>query len=326
MSVKSFFAGLALSLSTLSAATAADTITLLVGYSPGGSYDSMARLVAEHLPRHLEGSPEIIVENAPGAGSLKLARIMAKGGQDDDTRMATVSSALALRPIFDPEADDFDPRKVHYIAATSSSASYCVVSKSSGITSFEQLLNDPEAKIGATGRSSTTYTYPTAIKAALDGKFTVVTGFKGGSEINLAMERGEIDARCGMGASAIIGTAFGENVNVVGEMSTSERSVFDTTTFILGLAPEGKRDALALVFASGNIHRPLIMSPGASEEAVARMRAGMAALATDQVFLDAATALGDDLDIRAGDAMMELLNGYLGADPAVAEMARQLVQ
>ena len=96
----------------LPALAAAETLTLQVGYGPGGSYDEAARLLADHIGRHLPGTPTAVVENVPGAGSLKLAKMIMQSPVTDGSTIATVSSALALLPVFDPDNTAFDPRVV----------------------------------------------------------------------------------------------------------------------------------------------------------------------------------------------------------------------
>ncbi|WP_400084283.1 tripartite tricarboxylate transporter substrate-binding protein [Yoonia sp. R78084] len=312
---------------TAGAAAADETVSFRVGYSAGGSYDINARLVAEFLPAYLAEGTGIIVENAPGAGSLTLAKTMMFEDATDGTSIATISSALALSPIFDPESTDFDPQKVHYIASLSNAASYCVAHKSSGIETLQQLLDSSDAKVGATGRGSTTYTFPSAIKTALNGQFEIVVGFKGGNEIDLAMERGDVDVRCGIGLNTLVRGDALERLNVIAEIALEPKGEMDGIDFALDFAPDAEtRAALELVFASGSVHHPVIAGPNTTEEAVDALRAAFSALATDPDFVAANEDRRAFINITDGATVEAIIDGFLSAPDDVKELARTLVQ
>lgn len=304
----------------------AEDLTIRVGYGPGGSYDDAARLLADHIGRHLPGSPNPVVENVPGAGSLKLAKMMMESPVTDGSQIATVSSALALMPIFDPESTDFDPRKVHYLVSMTNSASYCITPKASGIETLDAFLSE-NFKVGATGRDSTTYTYPAAIKNGLDAKFDIVTGFQSAAEIDLAMERGDIQARCGIGITTLFKGDMMERYNVIAELSAEPKGEIEGVPFLLDRAADAAtREALTLVLSSGTVHIPVIAPPATSEQALADLHAAFLALASDQLFLDDAEARGFALHMTGGKEVEALIEGYLASDPTVQERARALVQ
>lgn len=179
----------------VSSAAEAGELVIQVGFGPGGIYDGAARLVADHIGRHIDGDTTVVVENVPGAGSLKLARMMMESPVTDGSVIATIGAGLALVPILDPQNDAFDPRKVHYLASLSSGMTYCVTTKESDIETLDAFLTQP-FKVGASGKDSSTYTHPAAIRKALGAKFDIVTGFAGANEINLAMARGDLQGRC----------------------------------------------------------------------------------------------------------------------------------
>jgi tripartite-type tricarboxylate transporter receptor subunit TctC len=311
---------------SLAPAHAEGLVTIKVGYSPGGSYDVSARLVADFLGRHLPGTPDVVVENVPGAGSLKLAKSFMATGKPDGSEIATVGSALALLPIFEPDNTDFDPTRVHYLASLANQASFCYALKSSGVETLDDLLTQP-VKVGATGRSSTTYTYPAAIKAALGASFEIVVGFQGGAEIDLAMERGDIQVRCGTGKDDLMTDGLIDRVNVLAELSPVARNEIDGVPFLLDRVTDDKtRAAVALVFSSSVIHHPYIAPPGTPEDTVATLRAAFAALATDADFLAEAARRGVDPEITDGASVEAKIDELLGSDPDLIALARQLVQ
>lgn len=320
-------AAAAAALSLIASPVAAEgLVTILVGYGPGGSYDTVARLLATHLPEHLEGNPEVIVENVPGAGSMVLAKRFTETGKTDGSELAVISSAFALLPVFEPENTDFDPAKVHYVAAMSNESSFCVAHVSSGITTVDQLLSEP-IKVGATGKNSSTYTYPAAIKSAFGAKYEIVTGFDGGEEIDLAMERGEVQVRCGIGMTSLQEGDYLSRFNVVAELAPVSRGAFPGVEFILDRATDPDlKQALSLVFSSGTIHHPIIAAPGTPDAVLESLRAAVAAAAADPDFLAEAEARKIEISVTPGDRVEEIIAGFIAAPQAVRERARELVK
>jgi tripartite-type tricarboxylate transporter receptor subunit TctC len=323
----SFLAGVAMMLAAGLPATAQDRITIQVGYGPGGGYDGVARMIAGLLPDHLPGTPDIIVENVPGAGSLALARMVMVDANRRGTRLATIASALALSPVFQPETTDFDPRAVHYIAALSNAASYCIASRASGITDLRGLLDTPGVRIGATGRSSSTYTFPAALGRALGGQFEIVVGFAGGPEIDLAMVRGDVEARCGVGLETINETGLRDDTVIVAELAVSPRNEVEGVDFALDLVTDPDlRAALALVFASSSIHHPYVMAPQTPPEHVATMRAAFAAMVASPEFAAVNAARDVPFAPTVGADLVARIEAVLDQPDHIRELARTLVE
>ncbi len=310
----------------LPVSASAEQIQIMVGYGPGGSYDQAARLVADHLGRHLPGSPSFVVENVAGAGSMKLARMMMESAVVDGTEIATISSALALAPIFDPESEFYDPRKVHYLASMTNSASYCITPKGAGIDTLDDFLT-AQFKVGATGRDSTTYIYPAAIKNALQAQYQIVTGFASAAEVDLAMERGELQARCGIGITTLFTGDMIERYNVIAELSVDQKREIEGVPFLLDRVTDPEMNAaLSLVFSSGNIHIPFIAPPETPDDVVASLRAAFVALKTDPEFIADAERRKFAQIITDGATVQAMIEGYLSSDPEVQNRARALVQ
>ncbi|PCD77936.1 hypothetical protein CLN94_01065 [Pseudothioclava arenosa] len=304
---------------------AADTVALQVGYGPGGSFDIMARLFADHLGKHLDGNPTVVVENVPGAGSLKLARLIADKGATDGSQIGTISGALGLMPVFDPEGG-FDPANVRYIASASKESSYCITPKSSGITSLAEFVKS-NGKAGATGKSSSTYTYSAAIKAALGGTYDIVTGFGGGNEIDLAMERGDIQVRCGISLTVVGQADMLERYRILGEIGTVSKGPVTDEPFVLDMVSDpAERAALELVFSSTRMHHPYIVSKDTPEETVMALRKAFAETAADPAFLADAETRGVVVDLTDGGEVEALIEGFRNADPAILQRAREMVQ
>lgn len=309
----------------LSATAAVSQVVIKVGYSPGGSYDAAARAVAAHIGPFLPNAPQVVVENVAGAGSYKLARLFAEAGARDGSEIAVIASALALAPIFEPDRA-FDPTKVFYIGSLSSRPSYCVASKASGITTLDQLLTQP-VKVGATGPGSSTYLYPALIKHALKAQFEIVSGFEGGAEIDLAMERGDVQARCGVGFDSLILNGMMDRVNIIAEIGPTKVEGGPKAEFLLDRITDPTTKAAAvLVVSSSRIHHPFILPPDTPLEIVAAYRNAFDAVVKDPAFLADAARGFVDVSPTSGAEVEATIRSLLASDPAIRDLARELVQ
>jgi tripartite-type tricarboxylate transporter receptor subunit TctC len=323
--MKALSIALAFSMST-ALAVQADTVSIKVGYAPGGSFDLVSRLVADHLGAFLPSNPEVIVENVPGAGSLKVAKMLMADPATDGMVLGSINSALALLPILEPENTDFDPTKAHYIATMSTESSYCITPKSTGIETFDQFLQSG-AKVGATGKASSTYSYPAAIKAAFGANIEIVTGFEGSAEIDLAMERGDLQGRCGISAANLVEADMLTRYNVLGEIGTTPSALGPKAEFILDKVTDpATKAALTLIFSAADIHHPFVVAPATSPERVAELREAFDAMVADPGFQDDAKTRGLLIGYRSGAEVDAVIAGLLATDPAIKDLAHQMVQ
>ena len=168
-------------------------IDLIIGYSPGGTYDLYARLVARHLGNYIPGKPLIIPRNMPGAGSRAAATWVYNVAPRDGTVLATADQSLALQQAAGDKRIQFDTTKFIYIGNPNIENNTTATWHASGIKTIEDAKRR-EVTVGATG-GSTSSQYPKAMNALLGTKFRIILGYPGGNDINLAMERGEVDGR-----------------------------------------------------------------------------------------------------------------------------------
>lgn len=171
------------------------SITIKVGYGAGGTYDLSSRLVAKHLGRFLPGNPQFVVQNVPGGGSMLLTTLMLGSEPRDGSVIASISSAIPFAPTLDPDNASFDPEDIIWLGALADEPAVCITTKASGIATMEAFLSE-DFLIGASGRASATYQQAAIVKNGLNAAFTIVTGFDGVTEIELAMERGEVAGHC----------------------------------------------------------------------------------------------------------------------------------
>jgi tripartite-type tricarboxylate transporter receptor subunit TctC len=175
-------------------------VDLYIGYSSGGGYDTYARLLARHMDRHLPGKPSIVPKNMPGAGSLVLANWLYNVAPKDGTAFGTVGRGAPFDPLLGSKKAKFDPTKFNWIGSMNDEVSVCVAWHTSGITSFEQLM-DKKLVVGGTGPTADTDQFPKVLNGTLGTKFDIISGYPGGNDISLAMERGEVKGRARTGST-----------------------------------------------------------------------------------------------------------------------------
>ena len=174
------------------------TLTFIVGYSPGGSFDLYARVIARHIGKHLPGNPTRIVENMTGAGGIIAANHLYNRVKPDGLSIGAWASPLVLQHIMGNEAAQFDGRKFGYLGIPSTYDTVCTFNQQSGIAKMEDWLNAKRAqKISAIGPGTSTSDIPKLLKAALNLPMDVIDGYKGGADARLAVESGEVDGYCG---------------------------------------------------------------------------------------------------------------------------------
>src|SRR3974377_1052301 len=164
------------------------TLRMIVGYGPGGGYDIYGRLVAEFLPRHLPGSPVIITQNMPGAGSFTAARYLQDVAPRDGTVLGSLAQTLALDSVANANAK-LDLARMPYIGRVVTNIDVGAALPATGIKSFED-VRQRQYSVGASGGGSTTVLFPTALAAYAGAKLKIVRGYGGFGGNPLGEERG----------------------------------------------------------------------------------------------------------------------------------------
>jgi tripartite-type tricarboxylate transporter receptor subunit TctC len=173
------------------------TVTFVVGFSPGGGFDTYTRLIARHFAKHVPGNPTVVVENKTGAGSLIAANYIFNQAPHDGTVIGNWIGPLVLQQVLGNKAAKFDGRKFGWLGAPVSDSGACALTKASGINTMDDWIKSKRPiKIGGTAPGSTTDDVPRLVQAALGIPMKLVEGYKGTAKIRLAAESGEIDGGC----------------------------------------------------------------------------------------------------------------------------------
>jgi tripartite-type tricarboxylate transporter receptor subunit TctC len=311
------------------------TVTIVVGFAPGGGYDISARIVARHLGKHIPGNPNIIVENRPGAGSLVAANLVYKSLPKDGTYITTFNSQMVLQQLLGQPGIEFDGRKFNWLGSVSSSQSACAVHNETGVTHIKQLMGPGGKVVNMGGESPGSGITDTAavIRAALGAKFKIIYGYAGSRPVANAVLSREIDGMC------ISWESFTSDMKMFFEPKkiVNMLVIFGTEVpkhpWLAGavaaeaLAPnDHARTLLKLVYAPGKMSFPYAAAPGVPSDRLTALRNAFDQTLTDPAFV------GDyekfrQLVPRKGDEVAAIVNDLLATKAnLVADLKEALKQ
>ncbi len=181
------------------------TIEIGISSTVGGGYDAHARMLARHMGKYIPGNPTIVPKNIEGAGGLRLANLLYNTAPRDGTSFGTIYRATAFEPLFGNKAAQFDATQFTWIGSASSEVSLCVSWHASGIATFDDMLTK-ELVVAHSGAGADAYQFSRIINGVLGTRMRLIGGYRGGNEMLLAMERGEVGGRCGWSWSSVQAT------------------------------------------------------------------------------------------------------------------------
>jgi tripartite-type tricarboxylate transporter receptor subunit TctC len=176
-------------------AFAGKTVTMYIGFGPGGGYDMWARVVAAHLGKHLPGNPAVTPENLQGGGSYRAAGFIYNVAPKDGTAIALIARDAALGPLTGEPGAQFDATKLSYLGTPAIETNVCIAFNTASVKTAHDLL-EKELFVGDNGPGTGTHSYPLALNSILGTKFKLVGGYPSSATVFLAMERGEVQGIC----------------------------------------------------------------------------------------------------------------------------------
>jgi tripartite-type tricarboxylate transporter receptor subunit TctC len=315
-------AALGLALSVLQPAAAQEsvanfykgkTITLLVGSTAGGGYDTYARLIARHMTKHMQGAPAVVVSNMPGAGSNAAANYVYNVAPKDGTTIGVLYGGAPLEPLIGKTPVQHDPSKSQFIGSANNDIYVCVARKDAAVKTFEDLF-EKELLVGA-GVASSTSDFPAVLNAVLGTKFKLVLGYPGSREIALAIDKQEVSGACGFAWPAISVTNpgwFGPNgsmrilaqTHVAGHPDLNKEGITNAMSF--AKTPDQKT-MLELFFAQEVFGRPYVVAPEVPKERVEALRKAFLETLADPELLVEAKRASLDVDPVSGEEVQKLV-------------------
>jgi tripartite-type tricarboxylate transporter receptor subunit TctC len=307
-----------------SAAVAQDfpaQVVLKISNDPASSWDIVGRLTAPYLQSHLPGNPAIAIENVPAASGMQLSRQMVTTEPTDGSVVGMVPLRAISTFKTDPSKLDFDPTGLRWVASLAAPTPLCVAKKGSGLK-----LTDPGITLGTTTKTSSFYVMASIAKLVSKNDFRIVAGFEGEGELMAAVERGEINAYCGITYSTFLREGRGEIQDILG--GVGEPSVLakvgapDLLAGVDGL----DRQAIDLLTSGFVKFYAFALPPGTPDEVLATYRTAFAELAKDEAYLAELNTKIVDYLMTDGEALDAFVNGIYGYDEAVVTRALELTQ
>ncbi len=300
-------------------------VTLLIGYSSGGGYDAYGRVLARHLGKHIPGHPAIIPQNMPGAGSLRAANFLYNVAPKDGTTIGHFSRGLAMEPLIGTSATQFDARRFSWLGSGTDEVSLCVTWHSSAVKNWNDMLSKPFT-VGGEGSGSDPDIFSAVMKNAFGVKLKLVSGYPGSAEVALAIERGEVDGRCGWSWSSLKllrpDWIANKRLNFITQLALQKTSELPEVPLIFDFATtDRQRQILKLVLSRQSMARPFAAPPDLPADRREALRWAFDATMADAEFLAEAKQRGLEVNPVSGAAIDKLI-GELYATPAeiVAEV------
>jgi tripartite-type tricarboxylate transporter receptor subunit TctC len=306
------------------------TIEIGISSTVGGGYDAHARLIARTMGKYIPGHPTIVAKNMEGAGGLRLANLLYNTAPRDGTSIGTIYRATAFEPLFGNKAAQFDATRFSWIGSTSSEVSLCVSWHASGIATFDDMLSK-ELVVSHSGAGADAYQFAKIINGVLGTRMRLVGGYRGGNEMLLAMERGEVGGRCGWSWSSIQATRREwikrKQVNLLTQLALSKHPDLPEVPLIIDLAKtDEQRNILRLVFARQQIAYPFLAPPGVPADRIAVLRSAfLKAMADPELLADARKARLEILPV-AGDHAQRLVAELYATPAAIVDKATAMLK
>ena len=304
------------------------TISLIIGYSVGSGYDIYARLLARFIGKHIPGNPSIIAQNMPGAGSLKAAMYVHGVAPKDGSVIATIGRSAPIALLGDAQ---FDGRSFAWLGSIASNSSLCTSWHTTAIKTWQDAMTKPFALAGE-GSGSDPDNFARILKNVFGAKVKLVTGYPGGTEMNLAIERGEVDGRCGWSWDSIKSTRPDwlreRKINLLAVFSLQRAADIPSDVPLVGdLAhSDEQRQILRVHLAGQALGRPFFTSPGVPADRKAALRAAFDATMRDPDFIAEITRAKLEVNPASGAEIDRLLAEVYATPKDVIEKAKQAVR
>jgi tripartite-type tricarboxylate transporter receptor subunit TctC len=306
------------------------TVSVQIGYGPGGAYDLSARVLARHIGRHIPGEPTVVARNMPGAGSLKAANYIYGVAPRDGAEFGIFGRTIPIDPLLGNKDAQFDAMKFTWLGSTSNEVSTCVSWHTSEAKIAADLF-DKEVVVGAAGAASPSAVLPVVFNAVLGTRFKVINGYPSSANSLLAMEKGELTGFCSWGWVAMRAQRpdwlRDKKINVLFQIGLRKHPDHPDVPLVLDLAKTAEgRQVLELVVAPQAFARPFAAPPGIPADRAAALRKAFDDTVRDPAFIEEATKLQLEPELVTSTQLEGLLRHLYATPPAVVARAKAALQ
>jgi tripartite-type tricarboxylate transporter receptor subunit TctC len=310
---------------TAARAQARGPMTLAIGSAAGGGYDQYARLTARYLQRDLPGNPTIVAKNMTGAGGILVLNWMYNSAPRDGTAIASTQGSSVFAPLQGMAGAQYDPREFNWLISLGDLKNMLIAWHTSPVRTIEDVFDKGMALGNVAGDSSIV---PAMLNRLLGTKFKIITGYAGGNDINLAMERGEVGARNNTWSSwkaTKPDWLRDKLITVIAQAGPPATDLKAPSVLDLAKSDE-ERQLIALIVSGTLMGRPLATTPGTPPERVAALRAAFDATMQDPDFRAETTTAGFEIDPVSGLALQKVVADVLKTPKPIAMRAKQFLE
>ena len=305
------------------------SLTMLIGYSSGGGYDISARVLSKHMGRHIPGGPTIVPQNMPGAGSLRVANFLYNAAPKDGTTLGMIGRGLAVEPLIGASPTQYDGRKFTWLGSGSDQVSLCVTWHSSQVKTWDD-MRAKSFTVAGEGSGSDPDMFATMLRNLMGVKLKLVSGYPGGPEMNLAMERGEVDGRCGWSWTSIKITraewVADKRVNLVLQMALKKNPEIPQVPLIMDLASNDReRQILKLVLSRQQMGWPFLAPPDIPADRAQALRQAFDATMKDPEFTAEAKQRQLEVNPMSGAEIDKLVGELYQTPPDVIAATKTVI-
>ena len=310
-------------------ASAAKSVTMLIGFGPGGGYDLWARVIARHLGKHLPGSPTVVPQNLEGAGSYRTANFIYNVAPKDGTTIGAISRDVALGPLTGTAGAQFDATKFSWLGTPAIETNVCIAYHTAAVKNVHD-LEEKELVVGDTGIGNGTHSYPAALADILGLKFRIVGGYSSSADVFLAMERGEVQGICESFDSVMTrhpDWVANGTVKVLFQGGSAPDPRLKGAPFVVDLAQQPQdKQAIEFLYAGQGIGRPYVAPPGLAPERLKILRQAFNATMTDPEFIAEAKLRRLTVNPEDGERLEALVRRTYATPKPVIDRIARLIQ
>jgi tripartite-type tricarboxylate transporter receptor subunit TctC len=295
-------------------------VTLQVGFGPGGDDDLWARIISKHMGNHIPGNPTIVPQNLPGAAGLLVVNRLYNASPKDGSVFGMINRGIPFEPLLGGQGTQFDVTKLNWIGSPNRDTTVCGARKDAEVKTLQDLFSKP-LKVGGTGSGADTAIYPEFLSKLLGLRLVLVQGYTGSHEIQLAMERNEVQGICLAYDSFSRSTLFRENkLNILLQAALEpDPRLKDVPSAIESAHSPEERQALQLFFARAAIGRPFVAPPDVPADRLAALRQGFEETLRDSAFLADAAAQNLNVTFITGQQIGNILANAYKTPPDVVK-------
>jgi tripartite-type tricarboxylate transporter receptor subunit TctC len=302
------------------------TVTLVVGYAPGGSYDLNARLIARHLGRFIPGNPIVVVSNMPGAGSLRSVQYVQRIAPKDGTFVELFDFSQITNSVLTPDKVPIDFRKFKWIGSLTRDVAVCYAWHTLNANSLADMQRLPAVFMGRTNPGSSSDIEQKILRKLFKVKVRSVAGYNGSSEGFIAVERGELNGGCITWASLppswISERKMKPFLRISSETAPGLPEGVPSAANLL--RDERDRKALRVLTAAGELGKPLVVNEQVPDARVQILRNAFAEMVKDKAFFGDAERMREEVSPTTGDEALKILNEIYASAPEIVKLARQI--